>query len=187
MLVERKGKVADTKHCRENLKEFKWFMSLAKVSSMEDRHKKIAVTVLRDTAATQSLILESALPADCPFMDWEIVVLRGFPDSWTTCPMVELFLDSPLVKGQAKVAVVKELPLEGVTFVLANDLARGNVGSDPLLGDGTCGEGNLLEDGIKGSIVQQVNVLTRTQVGKDELTEEYEEMGSLLAKQEVNE
>jgi len=99
MLVERKGEVADTKNGRENLKEFRWFMSVAKVSSMEDRHKEVA------------------LPADCPFMEGEMVVLRGFPDSWTTCPMVELFLDSSLVKGQVKVAVVKELPVKVVTLI----------------------------------------------------------------------
>jgi len=142
---------------------FECFMSEAVISAVSSPESVRKVTVLRDTAATQSVVVESVLPTGCQYIEGEVVVLRGFPDSWTTCPLVMINLDSPLVKGQVRVAVVKQLPVKGVDFLLANDYAGGKVGTDPRL---VCrpGERQVLGDNVGDlNIVQPISVLTRSQ------------------------
>lgn len=82
------------------------------------------MTDIRDAGTTQLVILESGQLADWSFMEGAMIVLRGFPDSWTSCLLGELWLDSYLVRRHVSVAVVKDLPIERDSFVLANPRKR---------------------------------------------------------------
>ena len=91
------------------------------------------VAMLRDTGAAQSLIVEASLPVDFKVTD-EFVLIGGFPDSLVTCPLLQVYLDSELIKGCFQGGYcAKVLPIEGVDMILANDIAKGRVVTEPLL------------------------------------------------------
>ena len=76
----------------------------------------------------QSLILRSALPDDFVEAKAEHVLLGGFPNTVTSYPRENIYLDSKWSKGTVKLAVIDKLPVGGVDVVVANDLAdRDNV------------------------------------------------------------
>ena len=102
------------------------------------------------------------MPAGCPVIEGEVRVVKGFPVSWTTCPTVKLHLNSTLVKGPVEVAVTKEFPVKEVDFILANDIAKGRVNTEPLL---ICRPGEHQVSGDNGGtkdIVFPVTVVTRS-------------------------
>ena len=107
------------------------------ISSINGNDRR-EVVVLRDTGAAISLLLKSSLPENFQAKGGEYVIVGGFPDSCTSCPIETLFINTDLVRGNCKVAVVEELPVSGVEFLLGNDLVRGKrvcnpiVMSDPL-------------------------------------------------------
>ncbi|XP_066981054.1 uncharacterized protein [Macrobrachium rosenbergii] len=91
------------------------------------------VVILRDTGAAQTLLLESVVPPGVEICENEVVLLGGFPDSVVSCPLITVKLKCSIIEGEVKVAVVKNLPIVGIGLVLGNDLAKGKVGTDPLL------------------------------------------------------
>ena len=93
----------------------------------------VGVTILRDTGAVQSLILESVLPEGAEVSKEDYVLVGGFPDTVTPCPLLDVFLDCNLVNSNCKLAVVPSLPVEGVELLLANDLAGGKVSTNPYV------------------------------------------------------
>ena len=114
---------------KSDLDDFKWYVSVGSVL-FPSCSEEVKVKILRDTASAQSLILETTLPEDMVVEGKESVLLGGFPDSVVACPLVTVCLDSSLVKGPVKVAVVKTLSVKGIDFVLGNDLAQNKVGTD---------------------------------------------------------
>ena len=117
---------------QSDLADFKWYVSAGSVL-FPSCSEEVKVKILRDTACAQSLILETTLPEDMVVEGRESVLFGGFPDSVVACPLVTVCLDSSLVKGPVKVAVVKTLPVKGIDFVLGNDLAQNKVGTDPVI------------------------------------------------------
>ena len=170
MLVSTCDRVVSAQ--REGLKmnstldEFKPFLSVGSVSLLSTDEGPVKVAILRDTGAAQSLILEASLPENYEVTD-EYVLLGGFPDSLVTCPLIQVRLDSELVKGSYKVAIVKSLPIEGVDMVLANDIAKGRVVTEPLLISKPGVGKEMSSVDCKDSV--PVNVVTRSQSMKDPL------------------
>ena len=153
----------------KELEMFKWYLSKGSVSGVEDPGVRMDLLMLRDTGATQSLILKSALPINCEMIEGECRVVKGFPDGWATCPVVKLNLRSTIINGMVKVAVVDEFPVGGVDFVLGNDLAGEKVISEPLL---LCKPGENAVSGDSGGwndIVSPVAVVTRAR-GKNQVS-----------------
>ena len=122
---------------RETIENFGEHLMSGEVSSIDGEDRK-KVVVLRDTGAAISLLLKSSLPENFQASSREYVIVGGFPDSCTSCPIETLFINTDVVQGNCKVAVVDELPVSGVEFLLGNDLVRGKrvcnpiVMSDPL-------------------------------------------------------
>ena len=172
---------------RESLKmnsaldEFKPFLSVGSVSLLGTDEGPVMVAILRDTGAAQSLILEASLPENYVVTD-EYVLLGGFPDSLVTCPLIQVRLDSELVKGSYKVAIVKSLPIKGVDMILANDIAKGRVVTEPLLISKPGVEKGMSSVDCKNSV--PVNVVTRSQSMKDPL--EDVSLDSLFSKTDQN-
>lgn len=77
--------------------------------------------MLRDTAASQSLILEGVLLLSNESSIHLDVLVRGFGMQYEA-----IYLDTTLVKGKVMVGVRKEFPIEGVS-ILSNDLAERKV------------------------------------------------------------
>ncbi|XP_068206183.1 uncharacterized protein [Palaemon carinicauda] len=84
------------------------------------------VALLRDTGSCQSCILETFLPKDFSWKGQDFVLLGGFPDTVTSWPVEEVYLESPLVTGRLKLAVVSALPVSGVDLLIGNDVMQGS-------------------------------------------------------------
>ena len=152
MEVRQRGSVSE-------FKGFENFVSQGKVTiNSRTQDDVINVTLLRDTGAVQSLIVESALPQGMEIDKGEYVLVGGFPDTVTSCPLVEVFLDCNLVKGHCKLAVVPCLPIAGVDVLLANDLAGGQVSVNPCV---TCLPREGTSDPLDGQALP-VAVTTRS-------------------------
>lgn len=89
------------------------------------------VTILRDTGAYHSLLLESVLPLSEQSSCGSNILVWGIKMSVTSAPVHMVLLQSPLVSGYVKVAVRPRLPIAGVSFILGNDLAGGRVFPSP--------------------------------------------------------
>uniref|UniRef100_A0A1A8BAH2 CCHC-type domain-containing protein n=2 Tax=Nothobranchius furzeri TaxID=105023 RepID=A0A1A8BAH2_NOTFU len=96
---------------------FSGFVSL----SADDR--PVPIKILRDTGASHSLILSSALPfsgrSACGFK----VVVKGIAPLSFQRPVHRVFLTSDLVTGYFNIAVCRSLPVDGVVLLLGNDIA----------------------------------------------------------------
>ena len=129
MIVKGVSAGQGTGSYENDLEDFKWYLSSGSVS-FPSCSKKVNVKILRDTGGNQSLILESVLPKGMVLEGRGSVLVGGFPDNFVASPLVTVHLNSSLVRGPVKVAVVKVLPFKGVNFVLGNDLARNEVFAD---------------------------------------------------------
>lgn len=105
---------------------FKPFLSSGFVSVTADS-EKVPVTILRDTAAYHSFMLASVLPLSNETSCFSDLLVWGIKMSELNAPLHMVHLYSPLVTGHVKVAVLPRFPISGVTFILGNDLAGGNV------------------------------------------------------------
>ncbi|XDV29315.1 hypothetical protein PO909_032452 [Leuciscus waleckii] len=87
----------------------------------------VAVRILRDTGAAQSFLLRGLLPLSEKTATGSSVLVRGIEMGFLDVPLHCVRLDSDLVCGDVIVGVQDYLPIPGVTFLLGNDLAGGNV------------------------------------------------------------
>ena len=170
MLVNTKEKLSSVQNRLDSLKgsstleEFKPFLSEGRVQLLGTNGGPVRVAMLRDTGAAQSLIVEASLPADFKVTD-EFVLIGGFPDSLVTCPLLQVYLDSELIKDCFKVAIVQSLPIEGIDMILANDIAKWRVVTEPLLVSKPRIEVGRVN--LDGNDPVPVNVVTRAQGKKD--------------------
>lgn len=110
--------------------EFQPFLMKGFVSLMEGG-PKVPVTIIRDTASNQSVILEHVLPFSEKSAVKSDVLVRGFDMQYVGLPLHSIYLDSDLVTGHVKVGLCAQLPIEGVTLLLGNDLAGGKMLINP--------------------------------------------------------
>ncbi|XP_063963929.1 uncharacterized protein LOC135156194 [Lytechinus pictus] len=113
-------------------KQYEPFVSVGYVSlagSVEARKVK----VLRDTGASQSLILESVLPFGEKSCVGASVLLQGIGDGFVKAPLHVVDLKSDLVSGSVKMAVRPSLPVADVSIILGNDLAGDKVVPCPVV------------------------------------------------------
>ena len=95
--------------------------------SLTQGGSKVPVTILRDTAASQSFILSDVLPLSRASGVDSSVIVRGFGMQRMGSPLHTIYLESDLVTGPVVVGVRPCFPIEGVSFLLGNDLAGGRV------------------------------------------------------------
>ena len=81
------------------------------------------VLILRDTGSAQSILVRSALPNIEKAYTGEKVIVKDLSGSGPM-PLANVYIDSDLIKGFARVGVIeKPLPVKGISFLLGNDLA----------------------------------------------------------------
>ena len=93
----------------------------------------IPVKILRDTRATQSLLLEGILPLSEISSTGDNVIIQGVELGYMTVPLHKINLKSDLVSGDVVVGVRQKLPVEGIALLLGNDLAGDKVVVNPLV------------------------------------------------------
>ncbi|KAL3987989.1 helicase SRCAP [Sarotherodon galilaeus] len=111
--------------------QFSPFVSRGFVSLTGEETDRVPVTILRDTGAYHSFLLESVLPLSEQSSCGLDILVWGIKMSVTSAPVHMVFLQSPLVSGYVKVAVRPRLPVAGISFILGNDLAGGRVFPSP--------------------------------------------------------
>ena len=89
--------------------------------SIDDNTAPKPIRILRDTGASQSLLLEGVLP------------LSENTSVGATVPLHRIYLKSDLITGPVIVCVRHNLPFEGVLLLLGIDLAGGKVVAQPIV------------------------------------------------------
>lgn len=99
----------------------------AGVVSLVGSQEKVPVSILRDTGASESFVLQSVLPFSDHSDTGTCVLIRGIEIHTISVPLHCVVVESVLVKGEVVLAVRPSLPVEGVQIILGNNLAGGLV------------------------------------------------------------
>ncbi|CAI5660942.1 unnamed protein product [Oreochromis niloticus] len=163
---------------------FKPFIFKGTVSLSGKPEDKREVTILRDTGGSQSLMLVSVLEFDEKSDCDASVIVRGVGMSFVPAPLHRIWVQSELASGFFSVGVRPSFPINGVDFIMGNDIAGGRVYPTPEVTN------NPVIEPLFDALSQQhpdvfpVSVLTRSraqqQGGGVDLSESV--IGSILEK-----
>ena len=113
------------------MENYKPFISEGVVSLVGDESSSQKVKILRDTGATQSLILDSVLPLIENSFTGANVLISGVEMGVLEVPLHEVNIKSNLINGNIVVGMRPSFPVEGISLILRNDLAGQKVIVDP--------------------------------------------------------
>ncbi|XP_069980180.1 uncharacterized protein [Penaeus vannamei] len=89
------------------------------------------VTILRDSAADISLVLKEVVPnPDC--YTGEMVIINGLIGS-KSIPICKVYLESKLITGYVNLGVVDNIPSDGISLLMGNDLVGDKVWPCPVV------------------------------------------------------
>ena len=114
------------------------FLSDGFVSLNSDSAQSTPIKILRDTGASQSLILADTLPFSEKTSSGTSVLIQGVECGFVNVALHNIYLSSDLVTGLVAVGIRPSLPFKGVHLLLGNDLAGDKVVVDPLLTSTPC-------------------------------------------------
>ena len=113
------------------MENYKPFISDGVVSLVGDESSSQKVKILRDTGATQSLMLDSVLPLTENSFTGANVLISGVEMGVLEVPLHEVNIKSSLINGNIVIGMRPSLPVEGISLILGNDLAGEKVMVDP--------------------------------------------------------
>ena len=113
------------------MENYKPFISSGVVSLVGDENSSQKVKILRDTGATQSLMLDSVLPLTENSFTGANVLISGVEMGVLEVPLHEVNIKSSLINGKIVIGMRPSLPVEGISLILGNDLAGEKVMVDP--------------------------------------------------------
>ena len=114
------------------------FLSDGFVSLNSDSAQSTPIKILRDTGASQSLILADTLPFSEKSSSGTSVLIQGVECGFVNVPLHNIYLSSDLVTGPVAVGIRPSLPFKGIHLLLGNDLAGDKVVVNPLLTSTPC-------------------------------------------------
>ena len=117
------------------MENYKPFISEGVVSLVGDENSSQKVKILRDTGATQSLMLDSVLPLTENSFAGANVLISGVEMGILEVPLHEVNIKSSLINGNIVIGMRPSLPVEGISLILGNDLAGERVMVDPRVVD----------------------------------------------------
>ena len=116
------------------MESFKPFTHDGFVSLSGDFDHATPIKLLRDTGASQSLMLVDTLPfSDSSYSGTNVLIKGVDSQDFVPVPLHNVHLSSSLVSGPVTVGVRTSLPFEGIQLLLGNDLAGDKVIVDPLV------------------------------------------------------
>ena len=133
-----------TRTCKESVSEdsimeiYEPFLSDGFVSLNSDSVQSTPIKILRDTGASQSLILADTLPFSENSSSGTSVLIQGVECGFVNVPLHNIYLSSDLVTGPVAVGIRPSLPFKGIHLLLGNDLAGDKVVVNPLLTSTPC-------------------------------------------------
>ena len=113
------------------MENYKPFISEGVVSLVGDENSSQKVKILRDTGATQSLMLDSVLPLTANSFTGANVLISGVEMGVLEVPLHEVNIKSSLINGNIVIGMRPSFPVEGISLILRNDLAGEKVMVDP--------------------------------------------------------
>ena len=113
------------------MENYKSFISEGVVSLVGDENSSQKVKILRDTGATQSLMLDSVLPLTENSFTGANILISGVEMGVSEVPLHEVNIKSSLINGNIVIGMRPSLPVEGISLILGNDLAGEKVMVDP--------------------------------------------------------
>ena len=129
-----KGEVSKDKCKYDFMQEvYEPFLSEGTITLLHDKSITKPIRILRDTGASQSLILAEAIPLSEKSHSGKSVLIQGVECGLVTVPLHQVNLKSDLVSGTVTVGARPSLPKEGVHLILGNDLAGDKVVVNPVM------------------------------------------------------
>ena len=117
---------------------YEQFLSDGFVSLNSNFAQSTPITILRDTGASQFLILADILPFSEKTSSGTSVLIQGLECRFVNVPLHNIYLSSDLVKGPVADGIRQTLPFKGVHLLLGNALAGDKVVVNPLVTDTSC-------------------------------------------------
>ena len=114
---------------------FEPFMLNGFVSLSGDNCPPTPIKILRDTGASQSLILADILHFSEKTSSGTSVLIQGLECGTVNIPLHHVNLSSDLVTGLVVIGITPSLPFKGVHLLLGNDLAGDKFVVNPLVTD----------------------------------------------------
>ena len=113
--------------------DFKPFISQGLISLVGDEDKAKPVSILKDTGASQSLMLKDVLLLSEQSYTGSNVLIQGVKSEVISIPLHIVSLHTEMVLGPVMVGAMTSLPVEGISLILGNDLAGNRVITDPCM------------------------------------------------------
>ena len=161
------------------MENYKPFISEGVVSLVGDENSSQKVKILRDTGATQSLMLDSVLPLTENSFTGANVLISGVEMGVLEVPLHEVNIKSSLINGNIVIGMRPSLPVEGISLILGNDLAGERVMVDPRVVEKPRDDENTERLAEKFPGIFPASVVTRSMKAKKEAIKEQgkEEIG----------
>ena len=161
------------------MENYKPFISEGVVSLVGDENSSHKVKILRDTGATQSLMLDSVLPLTENSFTGANVLISGVEMGVLEVPLHEVNIKSSLINGNIVIGMRPSLPVEGISLILGNDLAGEKVMVDPRVVEKPRDDETTERLAEKFPGIFPASVVTRSMKGKKEAIKEQgkEEIG----------
>ena len=161
------------------MENYKPFISEGVVSLVGDENSSQKVKILRDTGATQSLMLDSVLPLTENSFTGANVLISGVEMGVLEVPLHEVNIKSSLINGNIVIGMRPSLPVEGISLILGNDLAGEKVMVDPRVVEKPREDENTERLAEKFPGIFPASVVTRSMKAKKEAIKEQgkEEIG----------
>ena len=84
----------------------------------------VEVSILRDTGASQSLLLRNKLHKGVIEAARETVMIEGIGGKRMKIPLCKITLKSQWKNGPIQVGMVDKLPMKGISLILGNEVER---------------------------------------------------------------
>ena len=163
------------------MENYKPFISEGVVSLVGDENSSQKVEILRDTGATQYLMLDNVLPLTensftCTGAN---VLISGVEMGVLEVPHHEVNIKSSLINGNIVIGMRPSLPVEGISLILGNDLAGEKVMVDPRVVEKPRDDEKMKRLTEKFPGIFPASVVTRSMKAKKEAIKEQgkEEIG----------
>ena len=104
------------------MENYKPFISESVVPLVGDESSPQKVNILRDTGATQFLMLDSVLPLTENSFTGANVHISVVEIGVFEVPLQEVNIKSSLINGNIVIGMRPSLPVEGISLILGNDL-----------------------------------------------------------------
>ena len=111
-------------HVDPIMKVFRPFLFDGSVSFQNSTSTVSHIKILRDTGASQSLILTNTLSfSEKPYAGKNVLIRGIDAQKYTSVPLHDINLQSKLVSMDVQIGIIDTLPFDGIHLLLGNDLA----------------------------------------------------------------